>query len=332
MHISYERLHAEFERVLRARHLKPETAAACATMFADTTLAGIYSHGVNRFPRFIYQLDHGHIHPDAAPEKVLSLGAIEQWDAHQAIGNLTAVRMMDRAIELAGQHGIGLVALKNANHWMRGGTYGLQAAQKGYIGICWTNSLAVMPPWGGVEPRIGTNPLVIAVPGDPPTCVDMSCSMFSYGKLEMTRLAGKQTPVDAGFDDDGHYTRDPATVEKNRRLLPMGYWKGSGLSIVLDMMATLLSGGLSVAEVSEELDDEYRVSQIFIAIEVERLTDGATRAEKLRRITDYVLSATPMHAGEKVRLPGHNLEKTIAGHRANGIPVDDGVWQKILAL
>ena len=69
MHISYERLHAEFERVLRARHLKPETAAACATMFADTTLAGIYSHGVNRFPRFIYQLDHGHIHPDAEPEK-----------------------------------------------------------------------------------------------------------------------------------------------------------------------------------------------------------------------------------------------------------------------
>ena len=311
MQLSYDALKAEFKRVLLARKLREDTAEAVATLFADTTLSGIYSHGVNRFPRFIYQLDQGHIHPEAEPEKVLSLGAIEQWDAHQAIGNLTAVKMMDRAIALADQHGIGVVALKNANHWMRGGSYGLQAAQKGYVGICWTNSLAVMPPWGGKEPRIGTNPLVIAVPGNPPTYVDMSCSMFSYGKLEVTRLAGKQT---------------------NRRLLPMGYWKGSGLSIVLDMVATLLSGGLSVAEVSEDLDDEYRVSQVFIAIEVDRLIDGKTRDEKLRRITDYVLSATPSQEGVPVRLPGHNLEKTIAEHRKNGIPVDDSVWQKILAL
>lgn len=332
MQLSYDALKAEFKRVLLARKLREDTAEAVATLFADTTLSGIYSHGVNRFPRFIYQLDQGHIHPEAEPEKVLSLGAIEQWDAHQAIGNLTAVKMMDRAIALADTHGIGVVALKNANHWMRGGSYGLQAAQKGYVGICWTNSLAVMPPWGGKEPRIGTNPLVIAVPGNPPTYVDMSCSMFSYGKLEVTRLAGKQTPIDAGFDDDGNLTRDPATVEKNRRLLPMGYWKGSGLSIVLDMVATLLSGGLSVAEVSEDLDDEYRVSQIFIAIEVDRLIDGKTRDEKLRRITDYVLSATPSQEGVPVRLPGHNLEKTIAEHRKNGIPVDDSVWQKILAL
>ncbi|MDO4642858.1 MAG: 3-dehydro-L-gulonate 2-dehydrogenase [Cardiobacteriaceae bacterium] len=330
--MSYEQLKSEFKRVLLSRHIKEKIAEDCATLFADTTLSGVYSHGVNRFPRFIYQLDHGHIRPDAEPEKILSLGAIEQWNAHQSIGNLTAVRMMDRAIELASQHGIGVVALKNANHWMRGGTYGLQAAKKGYIGICWTNSLAVMPPWGGKEPRVGTNPLVIAVPSDPPTYVDMSCSMFSYGKLEVTRLAGKQTPVDAGFDDDGNLTRDPATIEKNRRLLPMGYWKGSGLSIVLDMIATLLSGGLSVAEVSEDLDDEYRVSQIFMAIEVDRLTDGKTRAEKLQRITNYVLSATPNQPDETIRLPGHNLEKTIAKHHTQGIPVDDSVWNKILSL
>ena len=83
---------------------------------------------------------------------------------------------------------------------------------------------------------------------------------------------------------------------------------------------------------SEDLDDEYRVSQVFIAIEVDRLIDGKTRNEKLRRITDYVLSATPAEAGIPVRLPGHNLEKIIATHRQHGIPVDDGVWQKIRAL
>lgn len=148
MKVSYAELKAEFKRVLLARHVREELAEECATMFADTTESGVYSHGVNRFPRFIQQLEKGDIVPDAVPSKVLSLGAIEQWDAHQAIGNLTAKKMMDRAMQIADQFGIGVVALKNANHWMRGGGYGWQAAEKGYIGICWTNSIAVMPPWG----------------------------------------------------------------------------------------------------------------------------------------------------------------------------------------
>ncbi|EJS88519.1 2,3-diketo-L-gulonate reductase, partial [Pasteurella multocida subsp. multocida str. Anand1_cattle] len=122
--------------VLLARNVREDIAEECATMFADTTESGVYSHGVNRFPRFISQLEKGDIVPDAEPTKVLSLGAIEQWDAHQAIGNLTAKKMMDRAMEIADQFGIGVVALKNANHWMRGGGYGWQAAEKGYIGIC----------------------------------------------------------------------------------------------------------------------------------------------------------------------------------------------------
>ena len=125
---------------------------------------------------------------------------------------------MDRAMELASQNGVGIVALRNANHWMRGGSYGWQAAEKGYIGICWTNALAVMPPWGAKECRIGTNPLIIAVPTTPITMVDMSCSMYSYGMLEVHRLQGRQTVVDAGFDDNGNPTRDPATVEKKSSL------------------------------------------------------------------------------------------------------------------
>ncbi|WP_268630504.1 Ldh family oxidoreductase, partial [Escherichia coli] len=153
--------------MLLARGVAEHLADDCAGMFADTTASGVYSHGVNRFPRFIQQLDAGDIVPDAEPSKLLSLGAIEQWDAHQGIGNLTARRMMDRAMQLADDHGIGLVALRNANHWMRGGGYGWQAAEKGYIGICWTNSIAVMPPWGAKTCRIGTNPLIVAVPGNP---------------------------------------------------------------------------------------------------------------------------------------------------------------------
>ncbi|GBU09084.1 2,3-diketo-L-gulonate reductase [Gammaproteobacteria bacterium] len=332
MKISYTDLKAEFVRVLLKRKLKPEIADECATMFADTTELGVFSHGVNRFPRFIQQLDAGHINPDANPIKTLSLGAIEQWDAKQSIGNLTAQKMMNRAIEIAKKNGIGVVALKNANHWMRGGTYGYQAAEKGLVGVCWTNSSAVMPPWGGKDGRIGTNPLIIAIPSDPITLVDMSMSMFSYGKLEVNRLAEQQLSIDGGFDDADQLTRDPATIEKNRRILPMGYWKGSGMSIVLDMLATLLSGGLSVAEITEDKKDEYCISQVFIAIDINQTIEGATQAEKLKRICDYVLSSTPIDPKQPVRLPGHDLLKKRDAYRKNGIPVTKSVWDVIKAL
>ncbi|RLM26719.1 3-dehydro-L-gulonate 2-dehydrogenase [Brenneria alni] len=332
MKVTFEQLRQEFERVLIARGVAAETAFACATMFAQTTESGVYSHGVNRFPRFIQQLENGDIIPDAKATKVQALGAIEQWDAHRSIGNLTAKQMMDRAIELANQHGIGLIALRNANHWMRGGSYGWQAAEKGYIGICWTNSIAVMPPWGAKECRIGTNPLIVAIPGSPITMVDMSMSMFSYGMLEVNRLAGRALPVDGGFDDDGNLTREPGIIEKNRRILPMGYWKGSGLSIVLDMIATLLSDGASVAEVTEDNTDEYGISQIFIAIEVDKLIDGDSRDAKLQRIVDYVKSAERADPDIAIRLPGHEFTKLLAENRRNGITVDDSVWQRIRSL
>jgi 3-dehydro-L-gulonate 2-dehydrogenase len=332
MIISFEALKAEFKRVLLSRHVADKVADECAELFARTTETGVYSHGVNRFPRFIQQLDQGDIKPEAMPERMLSLGAMEQWDANQGIGNLTAKKMMDRAIELADTHGIGLVALRNANHWMRGGGYGTQAAEKGYIGICWTNSIAVMPSWGAKDCRIGTNPLIIAIPGDPVTMVDMSMSMFSYGMLEVNRLAGRQLPVDGGFDDDGHLTKDPGTVEQNRRILPMGYWKGSGLSIVLDMIATLLSGGLSVAEVTETQSDETKVSQIFIAISVDKVMDGPTREAKLKTIIDYVKSGVPQDPNSPIRLPGHEFKQLLQQNRDQGIPVDDGIWARIQAL
>lgn len=332
MNITSQQLQQEFERVLLSRGVAAETAAQCAEMFTTTTEFGVMSHGINRFPRFIQQLDAGDINANAKAHCVLSLGAIEQWDARRAIGNLTARDMMDRAIILASQHGIGLVALRNASHWMRGGTYGWQAAQQGYIGICWSNSIAAMPPWGGKDCRIGTNPLIIAIPGEPVTMVDMSMSMFSYGMLEVNRLAGRQLAVDGGFDDEGRLTRDPATIEKNRRILPVGYWKGSGLSVVLDMIATLLSNGASVAEITEDHRDEYGMSQVFVAIDVERLIDGPTRQAKLTRIIEYVTSAERAHPDEAIRLPGHKFVRQREASRRNGIDVDDRVWGKIQAL
>ena len=160
------------------------------------------------------------------------------------------------------------VALSNTNHWMRGGSYGLQAAEQGLFAICWTNTLANLPVWGATTPTIGNNPLVIAVPrAGGHVVLDMATSQFSYGALAAYAKRGQPLPVDGGFDLAGNLTRDAAAIEASQRPLPVGYWKGSGLSLVMDMVAAMLSGGLATHQIPLDPTRESGLSQIFLAID-----------------------------------------------------------------
>ena len=141
---------------------------------------------VNRFPKIVEDIDIGAINPAAKPTCELAMGAIERWDGHRGFGPLNARLAMERAIELAKEYGVGVVALGNNNHWLRGGSYGWQAANAGCIGICWSNTTPNMPAWGGKDIKIGNNPLVLSVPrsSGQHMVVDCALSQFSYGKLE----------------------------------------------------------------------------------------------------------------------------------------------------
>ncbi|WP_433963883.1 Ldh family oxidoreductase [Tunturiibacter gelidiferens] len=164
LRVPFDQLHAALRRAMQQLGLTEDRAALCARLFAETTRDGVYTHGLNRFPRFVETIRNGSIDIHAEPTKTTGVGAIERWEGHRGVGNLNAHASMQRAIALATQHGIGAVALANTNHWMRGGTYGWQAAEQGLFAICWTNTLANLPAWGATTPTLGNNPLVIAVP------------------------------------------------------------------------------------------------------------------------------------------------------------------------
>jgi 3-dehydro-L-gulonate 2-dehydrogenase len=225
------------------------------------------------------------------------------------------------------------VSLGNTNHWMRGGTYGWQAAETGVIGICWTNTLPNLPPWGGAEPCLGNNPLVIAVPRKGGHVVlDMAMSQFSYGALESYRLRAEMLPVDGGFDAAGNLTRDPAAIEQSQRPLPIGYWKGSGLSLVLDMIAAMTSLGKATHQLPNDPLLEAGISQVFLAINPAALGDE----EKLSQIADDVIASLhhsrPAEKGTKIRYPGEQTLRVRAENRKLGLPVEPAVWEQILKM
>lgn len=335
MRVFYNDMKNEFARVLVKKGVETERAEGAAKMFADTSLDGVYSHGYIRFPRVIEYIEKGYIDVSALPEKKEGFGAMERWDGKSGMGNLNAQMAMDRAIELAGQFGIGLVAIGNTNHWMRGGTYGWQAANAGCIGICWTNTCANMPAWGAKDSRIGNNPFILALPREngEHVVVDTAMALYSYGKLETTRLNGEQLPFAGGFDSDGNLTTDPGAIEQSKRVLPIGYWKGSGMSIVLDLIGNMLAFGNTVTKISQNCKEEYGLTQVLIAIDPSVLNADKKAVQALIDETlKDIQASVPAEKGKAVRYPGESTLKRRKENIEKGIPVKEEIWNKICQM
>lgn len=332
MRIPYEELFDGLLRVLLKLGFEGQRASLCARLFAEASRDGVYSHGLNRFPQFVRAVQSGVVVVDAQPERVAGFGALERWDGKSGPGNLNAYRCMARAITLSREHGIACVALANTNHWMRGGSYGWQACDAGVIGICWTNTLPNLPPWGASDPRVGNNPLIIAVPrAKGHVVLDMAMSQFSYGALASYRMRGEQLPVEGGFDAAGNLTRDPAAIEASKRPLPIGYWKGSGLALLLDMAGAVLSGGNATYQMAPDPERETKQSQVFIAIDAAAVAQAGDTQGIADQIIDHLHS--PLHAdGKQVRYPGERVLQTRADNLAKGVPVEPAIWRAVQAL
>lgn len=330
--IGRDEMHSLFLGILVKHGMNKNRAEKCAGIFTLNSLEGIYSHGVNRFPRFVKYIDEGYINTDAVPTMVHNAGSIEQWQGNLGPGPLNAEFATERAMELAGENGIGLVTLANTNHWMRGGTYGWQAARKGFVFIGWANTCVNMPVWGGKDARIGNNPFVIAVPYEREAVVlDFAMSQFSYGKMEAYSNEGKRLPYPGGFNRNGELTDDPEEILNTMRPVPIGYWKGAGLSILLDILAASLSGGLSTHKIGN-CDKETGISQVFIAIDIKKLHNFPSIEGTISSILEDISKSEPAGDGTTIRYPGENIIKTRKQNLENGIPVDRGLWDKILSL
>ncbi|MEG0528581.1 MAG: 3-dehydro-L-gulonate 2-dehydrogenase [Longicatena sp.] len=333
MRIQREELKEIFKKNLMKRGFNEFYAGEAAEVFTQNSLDGIYSHGCNRFPKVMGLLDSKEIDPTALATCEMQLGAWERWDGHRGLGLLNARLAMSRACELAKEHGIGLVALGNNNHWMRGGTYGWQAADAGCIGICWSNTKPNMPIWGGKDACIGNNPFVFAAPrsNGAHVVVDCAVSQFSYGKLEEYRMKNTPLPVPGGYDKQGNITQDAGAVYESKRVLPMGYWKGSGISVLLDVIGTMLTAANSVSDIGG-FGKEVGLSQIMIAIDPMK----ASSAQEIDAIADKILvdiaNKEVAEGFDRIYYPGELELCTRRDNEENGIPILDEVWEKLQKL
>lgn len=333
MRITFDDMHKVIHAALFAAGMSEAKAEICARIHTESSRDGVYSHGLNRVPGIVQNLHDGWINPEAEPSLVRAVGCMENWDGNLGPGITSALHSMDRATTLAASHGIGLVALRNTTHWLRGGTYAWQAADRGFLSTCWTNSEPCMPAWGTKYANTGNNPLCIGIPGKNGHLVlDMAMSLFSYGKMETTKLAGKQLPYPGGYDSNGQLSTDPAEIIRSQRLLPAGLWKGSGLAVALDLAGAILSDGINTAEILKKGLGNSGCSQVFIAVNPELFCTRDRIEELLAETRESIRSAKPVAEGDRIYTPGeHTLEIREENTRL-GIPVDPAKWETVRKL
>lgn len=327
MKVKFEELRDLLEKAFLKAGLSDEDAKLLAKVHASSSRDGVYSHGLNRVPIFLNLIENKVIDTSTEPTLVKSFGIVEQYDGNFGMGVKNAIFASHRASKIAKENGIGLVALRHTNHWQRGATYSMEIANEGLIGICWSNADSVMPAWGGDKERIANNPLTIAIPyEDKDFVLDMAMSQYSLGKFQVMASAGEELPYVGGVDKDGNETKDPKAITDGGKVYPMGYWKGSGLAIALDLLVAILSEGNTTKDI-DELDKGLGVgcSQAFIAIDPSKFASEDRVKEIIKETISYIKEGSE----DEVTYPGERMIRQRNESLEQGVEVDEEYYNKV---
>ncbi|MBS3848822.1 Ldh family oxidoreductase [Devosia sp. BSSL-BM10] len=314
--------------LLSAGGFAPGHAEQTAKVLVWANARGADSHGVLRIPRYLEMVQQGIINPVAEPLVIQRDGATAILEAGNAPGASAMVAAMTQAVEIASGLGIGWCSARNITHAGAVGYYALEAAQRGYVGIVMTASGPLMAYHGAKVSGVSTNPLTIAAPsGGDPLLLDMSTSTAALGKIMLAKDAGTSIPDNWGLDDQGLATEDPASV---KTLTPLGGPKGSGLSLMIEVLSSILVANPVIAAALE--GGTARMNGLALAIKVSAFGDGAAFRNEIDRLATN-LRQLPRAAGvDAILMPGERGFRTAQQRQRDGIRLAAGTHKRLTAL
>jgi hydroxycarboxylate dehydrogenase B len=330
-------LHALTSLIVRRMGSAPDETQEVADHLVLANLSGHDSHGVGMLPAYIRLLQDGLLVPNQTAHTVLDAGALLVIDARRGFGQRMAADAVRRAIARARETGACVLALRNASHVGRIGTYAELAARAGMAFTAFVNvadGRDIQAPWACAEPRLGTNPFCAAVPGlagdnaAPALLLDMATTTIAAGKARVAFNKGAQVPEGSLIDADGQPTNDPAGFIRDRTgaMLPFGRHKGSGLAVMCEIMAGAIGGG---QRADEPTRGGILNSMLATVIDLSRLGDPAAIAQNIEATKSHIRTSRLAPGFDEVLLPGEP-ERRAARQRAEaGVDVDATTWHEI---
>ena len=308
-----------------------DDARLVACGLVDANLRGVDTHGIARIPVYLERLNAGLVNPKARPRIVSESPTTVIVDGENGLGHVVCDLAIDATIQHAKVHGTCWTGVRGSNHNGSQAYWALRGAREGLLTWAFTNGEAIVAPWGGTEKFVSTNPVCIAVPTDLPDelVLDMATTQVAAGHILLAHSRGESIPTGWALDTDGNDTTDPQAFLDGGSLLPLGGYKGAGLSLVIDIMAGILSGASSTVDVGsmywQHKDRDQRVGHAFMAVDVERLVPLQEFKSRVAGTLAAMRAVTRRPGVEAVFAPGDIEAATAADRIVNGCPLTDDI-------
>ena len=330
-----------------------EDSEKVADVILTSDRFGVESHGVNRLTLYPFGIDIGRIKVDAKPEVVEDRLSMAVIDAHDGMGQLASIQGMQLAIDKAKKYGVGMVSVRNSNHFGIAGYYSMMAAKQGLMGVSMTNAEALVVPTYAREPMFGTNPIAVTIPADPhPFHMDFATSVMTCGKMEVYAKIGHELQPGMLVDETGTTCLDPnvflrirdnksnpAYTEKTRGgIMPMGGegmlfggHKGYGLSLLVELFCGILSGGRTSNEV-RVVPNVDKVCHFFMAVDYSIFGDKEQMEKRFSQYLEDIRNSALADGQTRIYTHGDKAYAHMARVAEEGVKVNDKTYDEIVKI
>ncbi len=305
-------------------------AAKAGRLMVAADLAGFDGHGIFRLPGYVARIRAGGLNLAPDISVVARSAATALIDGDDGLGHLVVSHAAEIAIANAETYGIGWVGTRNSNHAGAASVYASMPAERGFVGLYGAvGSGNHLPPWGGRDPRLSTNPIAIAIPSaeGPPVVLDFATTVASMGKIKTTAQRGEAMPEGWMIDREGRPLTDPDRAHEGL-LLPIGGHKGYALGLAIGLLAGSLNGaamGCAVVDMNARPGETTNTGQFICALDPAPFGDPAEFAARVAGVSREMRGAAPMPGFDAVRVPGDGRARRIAERRAQGVPLPAGL-------
>ena len=334
--VSPGRIRSLASSLLRAIGMPADDASITAEAIAWNEVRGAAGHGLSRIFQILDRSRAGGLNLAVDWTPLRETRGTALLDARNGWGVIAGTRAMHIAVEKARDTGAGAVVVRNSDVTSAMGYYPHVAVTAGMVGLAITNSVPLMPPWGGTEVLLGNQAFAIGAPtGKPPPLIfDSSTSAYNMGKMRRAAASGEKLPPGVALDETGEETDDAAAALAALRLLPMGGHRGGGLAIMWEVLTGILAGRRSTTEVvgMQHLDRTQGLSLYVQAVDPRAFLPYDEFLLRVDRLIDQIHANPPRSGFDRVRVPGERKARFESEYRSRGVPVHADLLERLQAL